>query len=455
MNLKSFVFLASAFAASFAASAEETTSALVGGAIPGVPTYSLSMPDAEPSTDGAIYWDALSVFDGDASTRMDDYAYYGVGSARGVVGFDAGTPRHVTGLRIRQTSGYGDRNQKVKLLGSNDGADWTTVVENTGTVVSHEAFTELAAVEGAAKYRYFKIADSVVNDLTDVEIVSDDALVKADAPQAWASATVGAADHADGVLVSGTLVYASGEATLVAYAARKDYGDDLAAWQQSGTALALGTATTGGTFSGRFAGLAAGTYYWRVFATVGGVSYASQTTRPFTVGSATFLAPAYMNTSEWWNAYDGSTDSQADNSACTWMVFDCSGVAAREFPVALRFWPRTDGRLVWNRLRGLRVEVSFDAHQEPSAWGGSEATWADRVRYTNATEPEGLTWTEVGNGEIFTDPISGIEELVLPKYDCDNKPTYVRIRNVYWGNLREVELRTRTRPNHGLLLIVR
>ena len=169
MNPKSFVLLASALAASFAAQADETASALVGGAVPGVPTFSLPMPDSEPSTDGAIYWDALSVFDGDASTKMDDYAYYGVGTARGVVGFDAGTPRHVTGIRVRQTSGYDDRNQKVKLLGSNDNANWTTVVENTGTVVSHEAFTELAAVEGTEKYRYFQIADSVVNDLTDVE----------------------------------------------------------------------------------------------------------------------------------------------------------------------------------------------------------------------------------------------------------------------------------------------
>lgn len=449
--MKKPISLVAAILAGGFAGAEDSATP-VGGVVPGLPTYSLEMPSSEPNTDGSPYWDALSVFDGDAATKMDDYAYFGSGAARGVVGLDAGTPRHVTGMRIRQSSGYGDRNQSVKLLGSNDGENWTTVVANNGTVVGADDFTTLSAIADVGRFRYFRIADSVVNDLTDVEIISDDALIKADAPQSWADASVNAADAAEGVLVSGTLVYSPGEATVVAYAALRDYGDDFASWRKYGTELSVGTFASGATFSARFVGLKAGRYYWRLFATVAGATSASEMTRPFVVGSSFYAAPMYMNTSEWWNAYDGSLDSFADNKDCSWFVFDCSAIAERLQPCSLRFWPRTDSRRVWNRVRGLKVEVSFDAHLEPNEWKGAYNDWAGRPKYTNATEPDGLIWQSVGTGEIFTDPMSGVEEFVLPKFD--KNPTYIRVRDIYWGNVCEVELRTVKRPS-GFAIIIR
>ena len=88
----------------------EEASALVGGVVPGIPTFSLGMPLCEPEkwgvTGDELYWDALSVFDGNESTKMDDNAYYAAGSARGVIGYDAGTARHITGMRVKQTSSY-------------------------------------------------------------------------------------------------------------------------------------------------------------------------------------------------------------------------------------------------------------------------------------------------------------------------------------------------------------
>ncbi len=434
------------------AGAEDSVSP-VGGVVPGIPTYSLEMPSTEPDTNGALYWDALSVFDGDATTKMDDNAYFdGVGTARGIVGFDAGTPRHVTGMRVRQSSGWSDRNQSIKLLGSNDGENWTTVVENGGTVVGTSDFTVLAAKANVGSFRYFKIADSIVNDLADVEIVSDDALVKANAPQAWSAASLDAADAAEGVLVSGELVYSPGETEVVAYAASRDYGDDFDLWQKCGTELTVGTVASGESFSARFAGLKAGRYYWRFFATVAGSTVASGPTRPFVVGSSFYAAPMYMNTSEWWNVYDGSLGDPANKEGCSWFVLDCSAVGERFQPCAIRLWPRTDGRLVWNRIRGMKVEVSFDEHLDPSAWNGSYSDWANRPKWLNSTEPDGLTWQSVGTGEIFTDPMSEIEEFVLPKFD--KNPTYIRVRDIYWGNVREVELRTVKRSS-GFAIVIR
>lgn len=102
-------------------------------------------------------------------------------------------------------------------------------------------------------------------------------------------------------------------------------------------------------------------------------------------------------------------------------------------PCAIRLWTRTDSRLVWNRVRGLKVEVSFGAHLEPDEWRGEYSDWSGRPKYVNATEPEGLTWQTVGTGEIFSDPMSGIEELVLPKFD--KNPTYIRV--IFTGELSE------------------
>lgn len=442
--------------------ADETTS-LVGGVVPGLPTFSLGMPQSEPEkwgvTGDELYWDAFSVFDGVSSTKMDDYAYYGVGSARGTIGFDAGTPRHITGILVKQTSSFGDRNQYIKLQGSNDGETWVTVVENTGTIVSASEFTTLAAKEDVASYRYFKIVDSTVNDLLDVEIISDDILIKANAPQVWADESLAATDSEQGVLVSGTLVYAPAATKVTAYVATYDYGDNLSRWVSNGTALELGTLSAGETFSGRFTGLKAGRYYWRVFGVAEEKSGASQLTRPFIVGSTDSAAPLYMNLkgsgdADLYRIYDGALDKFGNIATnIVWFTFDCSGIDTRSMSAALKFWSVSEYRRTWNSLRGIKVDVSYDNPVAATSWNPEEQSdWAGRWKYMGATEPEGLTWQTIATGEIFTDPQSTIEELVLPKFS--KNPTYIRIRDLYKGQAREVQLRLCKRPS-GFMFMVR
>lgn len=442
----------------------EDTSTLMGGVVPGTPTFSLGMPSSEPEkwgvTGDELYWDALSVFDGDSNTKMADYEYYGVTSARGVIGYDAGTARHITGMRVKQTSSYGDRNQYIKLQGSNDGETWTTVVENNGTVVGNSSFTEIAANADAGSFRYFKIVDSVVNDLTDVEIISDDILVKVNAPQVWADAGLSAADATEGVLLSGTLVYAPSDAQVTIYVASRDLGDDEAKWKAHSTSsLTLSDAVSvGSEFSGRIAGLKAGRYYWRAFATVGEKTGTSQVASPFVVGSTDSAAPLYMNLkgtgeSDLYRIYDASLDSYFGNISTNtvWFIFDCSGVARTHMPATLKFWSVSQYRRTWNSLRGIKVDVSYDS--PVSDWAAEETSeWGGRWKYMGATEPEGLTWTTIATGEVFTDVQSDIEELVLPKFD--KNPTYIRIRDLYKGQAKEVQLRLVKRPS-GFAIMVR
>ena len=443
----------------------DETSALVGGVVPGIPTFSLGMPLCEPdlpwgATGNELFWDALSVFDGNESTKMDDNAYYDAGSARGVIGYDAGTARHITGMRVKQTSGWPDRNQYIKLQGSNDGETWTTVVENTGTIVGNSSFTEIAANTEAGSFRYFKIVNSKVNDLTDVEIISDDILVKVDAPQVWADTSLSAADATEGVLLSGTLVYAPSDAQVTIYVAPRDLGDDESKWKAHSTAsLALSDAVSvGSAFSGRIAGLKAGRYYWRAFATAGEKTGTSQVPRPFVVGSTDSAAPLYMNLkgtgdNDLYRIYDATLDDKFGNISTNtvWFTFDCSGVASTQMPAALKFWSVSAYRRTWNSLRGIKVDVSYD--KPVSDWSAEELSdWGGRWKYMGATEPEGLTWTTVATGEVFTDIQSDIEELVLPKFD--KNPTYIRIRDLYKGQAKEVQLRLVKRPT-GFAILVR
>lgn len=458
MKVSMFAFAAGALCA-------EALAALTGGVVPGLPTHSLGMPSCEPPegwgvSNDSLYWDALSVFDGDPATKMDDYAYFGVSSARGSINFDAGTARHVTGMRIKQTSAFGDRNQNVKLLGSNDGETWENVVENAGTVVGNAEFTELAARPGVGRFRYFRIDDSVVNDLTDVEIISDDILIKANAPQAWADETLTAGDAADGVLVSGQLVYAAEDVEVTAYASRHDYGDNLSSWQKYGESLQIGTVQPGAAFSGRFTNLKSGVYHWRFFGAAAGTSVASAPTRPFVVGSSDSAAPMFMNlkgtgSSDLYRIYDASLDGQFGNIATNtvWFTFDCSAIAAHDMTASIKFWPVSQYRRTWNSLRGVKIDVSFDEPVADKDWGAEDvSSWGGRLKQMGAEEPKGLTWQTVATGEVLTDIQSGVEEIVLPKFE--KMPTYIRVRDLYKGQLYEVQLRTCRRPS-GFAIIVR
>lgn len=69
--------------------------------------------------------------------------------------------------------------------------------------------------------------------------------------------------------------------------------------------------------------------------------------------------------------------------------------------------------------------------------------WATEADGGGGTE--GLDLADGCDGRSPDDIQSGVEEIVLPKFE--KTPTYIRVRDLYKGQLYEVQLRTCRRPS--------
>lgn len=102
-----------------------------------------------------------------------------------------------------------------------------------------------------------------------------------------------------------------------------------------------------------------------------------------------------------------------------------------------------------NSIRTWGADRAKETQDEPVAdkdWGAEDvSSWGGRLKQMGAEEPKGLTWQPVATGEVLTDIQSGVEEIVLPKFE--KTPTYIRVRDLYKGQLYEVQLRTCRRPS--------
>lgn len=174
---------------------------------------------------------------------------------------------------------------------------------------------------------------------------------------------------------------------------------------------------------------------------------ASQSTRAFAVGSKTVYPEAYVNSSQFWNSYNGNIGDFADHGTIKWQIFDVRGLSSSlERLSSIRLWPRTDNIIVWYRIRALCVFVSYAENIDWSSFTGTGNPGAghtihyDGTNNENGTEPDNFDWQQIATGEILTEYPNGVVELPLPK--LDRKPTYIKISGIYWGNTKEVEFRT-------------
>lgn len=460
---------------------------LSGSRLAGYATSTDGMPETEPNTNGRQEWDVFSLFDGNLNT------YYNANwdkPANEVV-FDAGTPRSITGWRVVRGSDYSRYNGDLYLVvsGSNDGLSWNEVGrQQTSTLPGFEdQYGEHQLAAPSALYRYFKFecvyfktehnddwswSQTIVDaskgnngyqglDFREIELRSEDVTPVAALPQVYATNAPGSSDSVAGVVLSGVL--RNGAATVEVYCGRKDCGDDYDAWKRSAARSMSALVEKDGAFSFTFSNLDNIAYYWRAFAVVDNTTEtlvaASQATRPFAVGSKAIYPEAYVNSSQFWNSYNGNTEDCADNGTVKWQIFDVSNLAdSRDRLTSIRLWPRTDNQIVWYRVRALRVYVSYAKNIDWSDFTGTGIPGSGRtIHYDganteNGTEPTGFDWQQIATGEVLTEYPNGVVELPLPRLDAN--PAYIKIANIYWGNTKEVEFRT-AHMNRGLVVIVR
>ncbi|MBR1870979.1 MAG: discoidin domain-containing protein [Kiritimatiellae bacterium] len=461
--------------------------ALSGAKIAGVGRTVNGMPDEEVSwVETSREWDVMSLFDG----RLDTCYTNNFAEPANAVVFDALAPRSLTGWRFcRGTDeSRADGDLYVVLYGSNDGETWTELTQPTTSVVNvagisgfTNQYSEFEFPEPTAPYRYFKITTAYYTsswpdwngwqlvrsfdsskgkdgyqglDFREIELWSNDLAPVADVPQA----------DGDTVTLSGHLANApEGTARIEVWCGKKSCGDDLAAWRKSAAVLAQTRAdvASGGAFSFSFANLPGGTYHWRIFAVASdGTAASCGETQPFTIGTTAAYPPMYVNSSDVWDAYDGNTDTYPDNANIKWQIFDVRNFyTERDALTSLRLWPRTDGRVEWWRMRGLKVYASFASNVELSAFDatgypaeGHELHY-DYDHHTDAVEPDGFDWQLVATGETFTsqEPRK-IVEVPLPEFP--KPPTFIKIAGIYRGNVKEIEFRT-LHTNKFLCIIIR
>lgn len=476
---------AKAAAAALAATALQASATLAGAKIPGLGFSSAGMPASEPNTGGAQEWDAFSLFDGDLGT------YYNANwdNPAAEVVFDAGTPRSVTGWRAAMGSDYSKYSGDLYLsiYGSDDKSSWTQIDRQPTTSLPGFAnqYAEFSLNAASAPFRYFKFVceyyvtvhaddwswsyqtidtsrgtDGLAGlDFREIELWSEEAMPEADPPAVYGSNGLGALDAAGGVVLSGTL--RNGPADVEVWCARRDLGDERDAWAADGSAIcvAIPGVGDGAAFSATFPSLGKGRWYWRAFAASGETFSASQQTRPFATGTGASYPVAYVNSSQFWNSWNASLGDFADSATASWIVFDTgSAMSGSYLPSSIRFWPRTDNKIVWNRIRGTKVYASWATDIDWSAFTGTGAPGEGRtIKYDGvnneaATEPGGFGWQEVATGEMLIE--YGAECVELPLPDFETRPAYVKISGIYWGNTKEIEFR-KYYASRGLSVIVR
>ena len=394
-----------------------------------------------PTGDFETYWVLIN---GDLTDSLYTYS---------TICADLGAPHHVPYLACAPRPTLAER-CKFTLFGSNDNATWTELMKQT-EILPDRALTAVPTGTSEA-YRYFKLTDIGYGNISELRFYSDDVIVRLDRAEPWATEATGAADHPDGVLVSGQLVHApGGTAAVFAYVAPRDCGADLGQWAACGVRTDLGTYANGEAFSGRLAGLGRGCWYCRVFAQDGANVSASQTTRSFMVGTAVELPPLYTTVADMHKSYDGNTGVFPDIGSNGDWTFDLRGINARHRRlVGLRLWLRTEGDEAFRRLFGAQVYVSYDEADWSSVVVSSSSDGAGRVRNVVSALPGSLNWVKVANFHDRQYQIGAryaIEELVLPK--LRRKPTHIRITGVERSNIKEFDLRSDL--DRGFLIEIR
>ena len=488
MNAKPILAAASL---ALAAAPADAADALSGVSLP----VSILVPE-KVEVIGGVQTDTHAFIDGNLST------YYDVRAVTNFV-FDLGAPRVLTGIRAAGRNNLDDNNSKERLQGftlfggdSPDACD-SLVVSNRLVIPPKNAYAEwvfedrdgvphtTAWKNGAVEdewdetdatvsrraFRYYRLGIRLISNgsesyanFGEFRLVADGLAVDANRPRPWGDGTPALAgeDAASGIRFSGTLLAAAeegGTADVWAYVSDRDCGDSLAAWQAGGTGYRLAEGLSAGeTYSADVSELAEGVWFARVFAVAGDESMPSVRTERFAAGSVAATPPmhGFLNgNGAIKNVYDGSTgnftDTHAPGSAC---VFDLSALADGRSVAALRYWHRETSNWIWNRARTARVFITAD----PVAWPAgtsAQATAGGRAVYVESgTDASlGAEWTEVENlGQTWFEYGRPAVDVAVPRR-LAAKATALRIENVGYFNVREIEIRDVKYPAGTLILI--
>ena len=390
-----------------------------------------------------------------------DFFDAGSGTAYAAL-LDFGTARIIKAIGVAPRMGgesLSVRSKNFRIKGSNDLANWTLLHTNVvGLTEGKINLFKLNAVENGASVRYIVLDNVTQLNVTEVWGFAKDLMVEATAdPNPFASTAVESADAADGVLVKGKLTSSpDGAAAVTVFAADRDYGDSYAQWSANGRRFDIGELTEGQTFQTRLAGLEAGLWQWRIFATRDGTHSASPVLPSFAVGSQVILPKAYLKNTALSRFYDGNTGNNPETTSDVWIVFDLEGVDfSRSRPAGWRIWPRSGFP---ERIIGSYIDYGYEPAEGSVNWDVSSwhTNGQKRVYGVVSGVPEGIVWTnDVIDICKTTLEISPTRFFVPYVWSQRTKPPrYIRFRGITNANCSEIELRT-VRYSTGFVIIVR
>lgn len=372
---------------------------------------------------------------------------------------DFGTPRHVRAIALvpRSDSGLESRSQYFKAWGSNDLKNWTLVHTNfvKGVGGRMNEFAVSSGIWQIAAYRWLYVGNIERLNVQELGAVTDELLVEATAAaNPFASDGTGSGDAAAGVLLKGRVLATDPTpATVEAFAADRDYGDDYAAWTAHGVKADVGTVTPGESFSVRVANLPVGRCFARLFARRGDEISSSQPIPPFVVGSQMSYPRVYVSSSSLGFVFDGSLTLADNIAASNWAVFDFSNVDFSQWKLdGYREWGRQD---FYHRMIG---RVDFGYGPSDLDWGATTPVKDDgkgHVIRQVASVPSAITW--VNGAESYAGIAIGVPTCVYFPFrnlSALRPPRYVRVSGFEQWNLCEFEFRLLPRPQ-GCLLIVK
>lgn len=428
--------------------------------VPGVPVpvdEEMNQAQGYPTWSGDCFW----AFDGDTSTFPNNIT-------SNLLKFDAGVARSISKIKLLpwNNSAANGRYNNLAIYGSADGLTWDKLVDNGGQAQNISTWFEYTPENGESfgSYRYFEIRNCYLGWAKEVEFYSNDLMVETYRPRVWGeldNRTLGAADDADGVYLSGKLINVAGaDDNVVLYVATKDCGTNEQDWIENGAVYEIDDIAADGKWSTKIK-LNRGLWYVRAFAKSGAISSASQRTESFLVDSTPLYPVGYSNygSSRANLMYDGSTDTCGDsaNAGKFPLILDVRNLSdsngKQVWPASVKMWSAKSAQalyLAWTWSRGTIIDATWD--DLDLSMETLNTSVKGRTVYT-CTLPS-ANWVRITDASGFIEKNGPVYEMTLPKSFKANPPKYLRVRGAPLNYVAELEIRTLPLID-GLVIIVK
>jgi len=223
--------------------------------------------------------------------------------------------------------------------------------------------------------------------------------------------------------------------------------------------VVLGETEDGNSRTGYIPGLERGRWYWRAFAVQDGVPYAGMPIEPFVVGSEVMTAVGYVQNVNAKQAYDGvshygtpSPEFTSDN----WIILDIGALPDGYKLECLRLWPRSSQYA--GRFQAGYVDLGYEMaggvdFGETTLVGEAGAR---KVYQVTAGYPANVEWkTFVSLGSQCYPYKTTTPAVFFGKGDLRQHPRFIRVRDVAYFDVNELELRMSQKPQAGFVIFVR